>query len=134
MSPLVNDTTIQKVKEVLEPLFNKIGEGAEFAFSAAYQKNLVAAWTSISITILIFVVLCIVCTKAYRYGDQIINETSNHYDNEFNGGTIKILSTGLFLIVFIGLAMFFQDATVRLLAPDYYAIQTLMELVGKVSQ
>lgn len=121
----MNPETIEKLKEVFAPIALKIGEGAEYGWTVIIKQQYVLAVGSAIIALISAVVMGVgiwLIRRGLKY------QADSHYDSTKEVMTaIGIGITALGTVV-LGFSSF--DVIARLINPDYYAIQFLMQMVS----
>lgn len=122
---------IQSIIDGLSPLANKLGIAIEQVFTWAIKHNYAVAG-SIIIGWLLSLIVVYLVYRLFKYGMGKDNPDS-HYTRIQNSEGLEFASVigaiggGIFLIIMtVGLI---SDAVPRLIAPEWYATQDIIELV-----
>lgn len=122
----MNTETINQIKEIMQPVADKIGQGAEFGWSVVMRQQLVIAVGGV----VMFVVGCILAYIVYRlikFSIKKYNEAGGRYSSwDLTGGLIGIFGGGTALVLIV--AGLFESIT-HFINPAYYAIQFFIGLV-----
>jgi len=117
--------TIDKLKEVMLPVAEKIGQTAQYGWEVVVKQQYITAYLGIlwSVIGLIGVIISI---YLYKWAIKDFKENKGKYDNGW-----QILVATIFTI--LSLTVIISGLTVALthfLNPDYYAIQFFLDLVN----
>lgn len=120
---------IDKLKEVMQPVADKIGQGAQFGWGVVLRQQYVTAYLGLFwmfvgvIGMLCFIALMRFAIKGYK--------KSSDYNSQDEYTVLAIVS-GIFTTICTIIAL--SGATVAIthfLNPDYYAIKFFLDLVKK---
>lgn len=137
----MNESIVSQVKEVIAPLAEKIGQGAEFLYGVYYKQTLIEAVVQIA-GCLFAITLVLIAGKVIRAKAKPENFHPNSYYNSDRKGTEAYagkqqtysnatkLTTTLSSIVIVGLiSIGIFTGVVRLVNPHFYTIERIIESV-----
>lgn len=120
----MNDDTINQLKDLMTPVAQKIGEGAQFGWEVVIKQQYVEAGIGLFFAIALCPLALVVGTWFLKKGRKM-HEESNWTDWEVPtllGWVLYVFATGAFVIGSI-------TAITHFINPDYYAIQFFISLV-----
>lgn len=125
------EESVKIVVEALKPVAEKIGQGAQALFEI-YTKQMVAEGVANLIAAGIALVLLIACaivgTKLFKHGQKLSQESGARYDAgdgfKFVGAFIPSIIGFVCLVVLFAAPI---EATLKLMNPQYYAIERLVK-------
>lgn len=139
----MNEQTIEKIKETLAPLAEKIGEGAEFTYMTIYKQVIAEASVTLGILAVFAVLFVIGTAKWHRYAMKKHREaekrdSDSRFDISMYDGDYAfwaVFGPACVWVVYI-VTVFTTGAraVLTLLNPHYYAIERLLEIVQNGGQ
>jgi hypothetical protein len=117
----MNENTIEQIKLALQPIAEKIGEGAEFGWEVIIRQQYVNAimggvW---------FVVSLLMIGLGVWLFKKLYKKDANYNENDL----LWVVSGVLFPILLLIAATSFETLITRLLNPAYYAIEFLLTII-----
>lgn len=118
----MNEQTINQIKELLAPIGEKIGQGAEFGWEIVVKQQTVEAYIGLSVLVL-GIILTFLTFHLAKKSDW---KGSSPRWNEIASMVCGVF--GFFMLI-IGFIEFLSTGIGQLINPEYYAIEFFIGLV-----
>lgn len=121
------DQTDQAVSEILRQLADNLGVALPHLYDVLVTQHIWLGWAN-----LIQAVLGVTCFFLFvRHGISLIRRNAEGQPASDTEEVVTIVGTAFFLIMTIIIYLAFPDMLGHLVNPEYYAIQDLLEAIGK---
>jgi hypothetical protein len=126
--PEIQPETITQIKDTLSVVALKIGEGAEYGWHILIKQQIAEGIVGILVP-LIPAILIPIGIKMYKHGVALDKDSYRSGENFRSvGGIIAGFAT---FITLIFLLFAITDSLLKLINPDFYAIQFLIQSVSQ---
>lgn len=122
----MNTEIIDKLKEVMTPIAEKIGEGAEFGWITVLKQQYVEATIGLFFAMLGIVGMIIVYKVTRKFWNTI--ESNYSFKKYENDGIVVFAVLGIFFSIFAFIVGSISAIT-HFINPEYYAIEFFINLV-----
>lgn len=122
-----NQDLITKLQNIMQPMADKIGQGAQFGWDTVVQQQIVWGWvhTFLTFSSLVSIFSLVLLFKKLN---SIAKTKEIYYNDGYTAGMLFCVIGVVGLIVSVNYNAI--EAITHLLNPNYYAIQFFVDLVS----
>ena len=122
----MNPSSVKQIQEALEPLAQKLGQGAEFVYQAYYKQTLINGVQDIALGVLGFATLILLTRKTYKIVKKF-NQKEADYDNENRWMAWGIATAVLWFILGLWSLGGLINGPQKLINPHYFTVNMILE-------
>ena len=121
--------TVESIKEALTPLMEKLGQGGDAAWAMAVRQQYVVAGQAVVLWILLLAMGGVWWRRIEPPMQKWVDAGSSYSDRDMARTVARIVFAAVFFFLGVASVVSTVQGVSRLINPEWYALQSLLNLV-----